>query len=68
LGAIPGVFLCGPPLTGSVSALLKRSLVLKYHIALSCAGEDRAYVEKVALQLQAEGVDVFYDGFEEADL
>lgn len=40
----------------------------KYHVALSFAGEDRAYVEKVALQLQAEGVDVFYDKFEEADL
>lgn len=40
----------------------------KYHVALSFAGEDRAYVEKVALQLQAEGVDVFYDRFEEADL
>lgn len=42
--------------------------MLKYHVALSFAGEDRAYVEKVALQLQAEGVDVFYDRFEEADL
>jgi hypothetical protein len=42
--------------------------VPKYHVALSFAGEDRTYVEKVALQLQAEGVDVFYDGFEEADL
>ena len=40
----------------------------KYHVALSFAGEDRTYVEKVALQLQAEGVDVFYDKFEEADL
>jgi len=40
----------------------------KYHIALSFAGEDRNYVEKVALHLQAEGVDVFYDRFEEADL
>lgn len=40
----------------------------KYHIALSFAGEDRGYVEKVAVQLQADGVDVFYDRFEEADL
>lgn len=40
----------------------------KYHVALSFAGEDRNYVEKVALQLQAEGVDVFYDRFEEVDL
>jgi hypothetical protein len=42
--------------------------VPKYHVALSFAGEDRAYVEKVATQLQADGVDVFYDKFEEADL
>ena len=40
----------------------------KYHIALSFAGEDRAYVEQVATVLKAEGVDVFYDRFEEADL
>lgn len=39
-----------------------------YHVALSFAGEDRAYVEKVAMRLQTEGVDVFYDKFEEADL
>lgn len=40
----------------------------KYHVALSFAGEDRAYVEKVATQIRADGVDVFYDLFEEADL
>ncbi len=40
----------------------------KYHVALSFAGEDRAYVGQVAEALQAEGVDVFYDKFEEADL
>lgn len=40
----------------------------KYHVALSFAGEDRTYVERVATLLQAEGVDVFYDLFEEADL
>ena len=40
----------------------------KYHVALSFAGEDRSYVEKVALQLQADGVHVFYDKFEEAEL
>lgn len=39
-----------------------------YHIALSFAGEDRDYVEKVAIQLRAAGVEVFYDLFEEADL
>lgn len=40
----------------------------KYHVALSFAGEDRSYVEQVATLLRAEGVDVFYDLFEEADL
>src|ERR1700728_1727804 len=40
----------------------------KYHVALSFAGEDREYVEKVAVQLAAEGVSVFYDRFEEATL
>jgi len=40
----------------------------KYHVALSFAGEDRAYVGQVADALQAEGVDVFYDKFKEADL
>jgi hypothetical protein len=40
----------------------------KYQVALSFAGEDRDYVEKVASQLVAEGVTVFYDKFEEATL
>jgi hypothetical protein len=42
--------------------------VTKYHVALSFAGEDRQYVEKVAEQLRLEGVDVFYDKYEEANL
>jgi TIR domain len=40
----------------------------KYHVALSFAGEDRKYVEKVAKHLQAKGVKVFYDKFEETKL
>lgn len=40
----------------------------KYDIALSFAGEDRAYVEEVALQLKGHGVRVFYDKFEEDKL
>jgi hypothetical protein len=40
----------------------------KYHVALSFAGEDREYVQRVAAQLASEGVDVFYDKFEEATL
>lgn len=40
----------------------------KFHVALSFVGEDRVYVDAVAKALQAEGVDVFYDKFEEVDL
>ncbi len=40
----------------------------KYHVALSFAGEDRAYVERVAKHLDSQGVLVFYDKFEEATL
>lgn len=40
----------------------------KYEVALSFAGEDREYVEAVAVRLRAAGVPVFYDGFEEAAL
>ncbi|MBX9658206.1 MAG: TIR domain-containing protein [Nitrospiraceae bacterium] len=44
------------------------ALPTKYHVALSFAGEDRTYVEAVATQLQALGVSVFYDRFEEDEL
>lgn len=40
----------------------------KYHVALSFAGEDREYVEKVAKELKDNGVDVFYDKYEETTL
>ncbi len=40
----------------------------KYDIALSFAGEDRKYVEKVATLLKEKGVRVFYDKFEQVDL
>ena len=40
----------------------------KYDVALSFAGEDREYVEDVALQLKGYGVRVFYDKFEEDKL
>jgi len=42
--------------------------IYKYDVALSFAGEDRAYVEEVALQLKGHGVRVFYDKFEEEKL
>lgn len=40
----------------------------KFDIALSFAGEDRAYVQMVADGLIAKGIKVFYDTFEQADL
>ncbi|MGE0772045.1 MAG: toll/interleukin-1 receptor domain-containing protein [Cyclobacteriaceae bacterium] len=40
----------------------------KYDIALSFAGEDRHYVDKVAEILKVEGIKVFYDKFETVDL
>jgi hypothetical protein len=40
----------------------------RYHVALSFAGEDRTYVEAVAIKLQEAGVRVFYDRFEETKL
>jgi hypothetical protein len=39
-----------------------------YEVALSFAGEDRAYVEKVASKLNEMRISVFYDKFEEANL
>lgn len=39
-----------------------------YDVALSFAGEDRDYVEKVAASLREKGVRVFYDKFEAARL
>lgn len=42
--------------------------IREYDIALSFAGEDRDYVDRVANLLRQRGVKVFYDLFEEADL
>jgi hypothetical protein len=39
-----------------------------YEVALSFAGEDREYVEGVALYLKNRGVRIFYDRYEQADL
>lgn len=40
----------------------------EYQVALSFAGEQRAYVEEVARHLAARGVAVFYDDFEKVRL
>jgi hypothetical protein len=42
--------------------------VSSYDVALSFAGEDRAYVDEVAKGLKAANVEVFYDDFEKAKL
>lgn len=39
-----------------------------YEVALSFAGEDRAYAEELAVLLKAQGVRVFYDAYEEGPL
>lgn len=40
----------------------------EYDVAFSFAGEDREYVETVAKNLKARGLDVFYDDFEKVNL
>lgn len=45
-----------------------RTISQDYEVALSFAGEDRAYVDAVARFLQAAGVAVFYDKFQEVGL
>ncbi|MGH7520278.1 MAG: toll/interleukin-1 receptor domain-containing protein [Gemmatimonadales bacterium] len=50
------------------SAKQKPTEPSSYDVALSFAGENRAYVEQVAELLRKAGVSVFYDGFEQAIL
>ncbi len=45
-----------------------RDASFKYEVALSFAGEDRTYVEKVADALARKGLRVFYDRHEEVEL
>ena len=40
----------------------------RYEVAISFAGEDRAFAEAVAKGLREAGVEVFYDNFYAADL
>jgi len=46
----------------------RKPLKRQYDVAVSFAGEDREYVERVAVHLSSAGVKVFYDKFEEAEL
>jgi hypothetical protein len=56
---------------GSVSynkEIKKEGIAYKYDVALSFAGEDRSYVEIIAKELKARGLEVFYDEFEKVSL
>lgn len=52
---------------GLPRAMLAR-LMLSYDVVLSFAGEDRKYVKQVAAYLQARGVKIFYDEYEQVHL
>jgi DNA repair exonuclease SbcCD ATPase subunit len=54
--------------TAPSTTVRKDDRTFEYDICLSFAGEDRAYVEMVAHLLKAEGVRVFYDLDETANL
>jgi len=55
-------------LNRQISFARKRESATDYDVALSFAGEDRAYVEQVAKELSHSGVRVFYDDFERPTL
>ncbi len=47
---------------------MEKNQTYQYDVALSFAGEDREYVEEVALFLKNYDINVFYDKFEQANL
>lgn len=53
---------------GTRRAAKRASERRKFDVALSFAGEDREYVERVATALRDANIAVFYDGFETVDL
>jgi len=56
---------------GTIHKLVREKIEMvkeRFDIALSFAGEDRQYVEKVAAYLASKNIAVFYDKFEEVDL
>lgn len=54
--------------TGTRRAQSRALARKQYDVALSFAGEDREYVQRVADSLKELGVSVFYDGFEQVSL
>lgn len=55
-------------LNRAIGLARRRETATDYDVALSFAGEDRAYVDEVARALNGAGVKVFYDKLEETDL
>ena len=56
---------------GSLPPAIRQAISMteqRYDVALTFAGENRDYVEAIAKVLKTHTVEVFYDGFEEADL
>jgi hypothetical protein len=51
-----------------INSINSKSTEFKFDVALSFAGEDRAYVEKVAKYLKEKGIKVFYDDYEKTEL
>ncbi|HWY54265.1 MAG TPA: TIR domain-containing protein [Terriglobales bacterium] len=60
--------LSGRPIYKVVSTSGTGGVGGEYEVVLSFAGEDRAYVERVAEILKASQVSLFYDNYEEAGL
>jgi len=48
--------------------LKKKATSFEYDVCLSFAGEDRAYVRRVADILKSKGIRVFYDEYEQIDM
>jgi hypothetical protein len=67
-GAVPQRSTLGQCLKNAGECRNRSVAMKKYHVALSFAGEDREYVDQVAKCLQAKGVQVFYDKFEDTKL
>ena len=47
---------------------MKQNKIYEYDVALSFAGENREYVEEVAVFLKNFGVKVFYDDFKQDEI
>jgi hypothetical protein len=66
----PGLDVPGSPgrYRGLVTNSASRDGDFSYDVALSFAGEQRAYVQKVAAALRRRGIRPFYDDYEKVEL